>query len=114
MATIMPFSLNNTKKFCLYKKEAGSSLLEDNKKEGDDSELSVVVTNLEDDQEAFLRKHVMQKASKNLIYKTGSIHTLSLAAPPSPPKGSSPQLVSFMALLELAGMKLQFISNKRY
>lgn len=108
------------KHFCLYKKDPPAAPpVEGERKEGEEEvSVSVVVTDLDEELEGVLRKHVVSKASKNLIYKTGTINGVSSpsphtpSTPPSPSKGNLPShLVCFLALLELAGEHLDVVAE---
>jgi hypothetical protein len=102
--TPIPLPNTSSSNFCLYKKDPGN--LED-RREGEDPELlvSVVATDLDTEKESHLRKYVIQKASKNLLYKSGTINVIPRGSI-SPSKGPVAQLVSFIALVELAGEHL--------
>ena len=102
---------NSTKNFCLYKKEPSN--LED-RKEGEDADVvvSVVATDLDADKESHLRRYVVQKATKNLLYKSGTINVIPRGGGSTSPvlrresTSTSSQLVSFIALVEFAGEHL--------
>jgi hypothetical protein len=104
-ATQQLTSSNANKNFCLYKKEATN--LED-RREGEDTDVvvSVVATDLDAEKESHLRRYVIQKATKNLLYKSGTINAIPRGSA-SPSRGSIVnQLVAFIALVELAGEHL--------
>eukprot|EP00026_Physarum_polycephalum_P007961 Phypoly_transcript_08034.p1 GENE.Phypoly_transcript_08034~~Phypoly_transcript_08034.p1 ORF type:complete len:466 (+),score=80.75 Phypoly_transcript_08034:115-1512(+) len=105
MASTSPSSNSSNKNFCLYKKEPGN--LED-RREGDDSEVSVllVATDLDADKESHLRRYVVQKASKSLLYKSGTINAIPRGSASPSSRGPVSQLVAFIALVELAGEHL--------
>lgn len=100
---------NQNKNFCLYKKEPSSL---DERKDSDDSEVvvSVVATDLDGDKESLLRRYVVQKATKNMIYKSGTINVIPRGSA-SPSKAPASQLVGFIALLELAGEHLDTLEE---
>ena len=118
----MGFAPTTNKHFCLYKKDPTPPQPppEGERKEGEDEvSVAVVVTDLDEEVEGVLRKHVIAKASKNLIYKTGTINVIASPSPyapntpPSPSKGGNPSshLVCFLALLELAGENLDAVAE---
>jgi len=98
-------SSNSNKNFCLYKKEPGN--LEE-RREGEDAEVSVllVATDLDADKESHLRRYVIQKASKSLLYKSGTINAIPRGSASPSRGGSVSQLVAFIALVELPGEHL--------
>lgn len=95
---------SSNKNFCLYKKEPSNL---DERKDGEEYEVavSVVATDLDGEKESTLRRYVVQKASKNMLYKSGTINIIPRGSA-SPSKVPVPQLVGFIALLELAGEHL--------
>jgi len=110
-STPSTFPYYSTRHFCLYKKEPSD--IHEDQQHGEEAEVSVsvVATDLDSEEQKLLNRAVVQKATKNLIYKSGSIHTIprgNNSPPPSPPNTKGPvlQLVCFMALLELAGEHL--------
>lgn len=99
------------KNFCLYKKEA-STTQELGKEES--INITVVVTDLDQEEEKNLRKHVLLKASK-VIYKTGTIITFvavtntssstpTITSSPAPATSTTPaEQVCFLSLVEVGG-----------
>jgi hypothetical protein len=82
--------------YCLYKKEG--DVIE---RREDDQELRVeaIATDLDTEEESALRKHVITKANKNLIFKSGTIGVVSSIQ-------RSTTVCCYFALLELAGKHL--------